>query len=586
MEFRMKSMYRDSGALRFAVPDTNAPGFSFHGLHAGGRLIEGTGLLLAPVIDGKPAASAFARCEPCADGGVRIHCQGDNGLTSHCVEIHPEPGSGAFDVRCEFTATRDCQLNALAVLPENTILNLVEVINFRNRHHTPRTWPELLLGGDGCETDTTSRDWQFAPHPTLLTFKKLDAHLFIGALDLPRAYGFQFKAQQNRVRHFHLDFGSFPHGLPLAAGETFRSPRFRIFLRHGGTVYDVLDDFSAMLADAGVIPRPSVKPRHSWWTEPLYCTWIDQVFLAAARPPEDLQAQTAEQCVPTRKVLTSDMVRKALAVIRNEKLPFRTILIDEGWHVARGQWEPHPERFPDFRHLVDEIHAAGMKAVVWWNWAEIEKTAEVEPRHLACGGRLNRHGSRMRDYSLESTREEYLKPLFRKLFSSEPGCYDLDGVKTDFQADKVHPDLPPADPGWRGEENYFRKVYERFYQEMKRWKPDAVHIGCAGNFHLAHLIDINRTYDVHSVNSLEHEERAKMLRHTAPGCPVAYDFHNYLENLDEYFASARRLGASLQIGNILMTQEDLFSKPAPADSDYYALLRRNLHTSGTGSKGR
>lgn len=578
----MKNRFVDSGSLRLTIPDTDAAGFGFQGPQGGGRLIEGTGLLLAPVIAGKPAACAFDRCETGADGSVRIHCRGDDALAAHVVEIRPQPACGAFDIRCRFTATRNCQLNALAVLPEKTILNLIEVINFRNRHHTARVWPELLLGGDGCETDTTSGDWQFAPHPTMLIFEKLDVRLFIGALDLSRAYGFRFKAQHHRVCHFHLDFGPFPHGLPLAAGETFQSPRFRIFLRHGGTVYDLLDDFAAMQADEGVTPHPSAKPRHPWWTEPLYCTWIDQVFLAATRPPEDLQAQTAEQCVPTRKVLTSAMVREALAVIRREKLPFRTILIDEGWHVARGQWEPHPERFPDFRALVDEIHAAGLKVVVWWNWAEIEKTAKVDPRHLAGGGRLNRHGCRMCDYSLEATRDEYLKPLFRKLFSSEPDCYDLDGVKTDFLADKVHPELPPADPAWRGEENYFRKVYELFYQEMKRWKPDAVHIGCAGNFHLAHLIDINRTYDVHSVNPLEHEERARMLRHTAPGCPVAYDFHNYLENLDEYFASARRLGASLQIGNILLTQEYLFSKPTPADSDYYGLLRRNLRTAEIG----
>ncbi len=566
----------DAGALRFHFSATRDGHFQLRDLRNGSRILDGEGALLAPLIDGQPVVLYPQSCELRNDGTAVLHSTGSGPVTSHSVTIRPEPATGAFDISSEFTVARECQLNTLVILPERTILNLIEVINFRNRHHTQRTWPELLLGRQGCETDTTSRDWQFAPHPTMLIFKKLDAHLFVGAFDLPRAYGLHFKAQHHRVCHFHLDYGMFPHGQTLASGETFRSPRFRLFLRHDRSVYDVLDDFTSMLVSNGVIPNPAAKQRLPWWTDPLYCTWIDQVFLAEICPPEELQAQTAEVFAPTRKVLTEAMVREVLSIIRKERLPFRTILIDEGWHIARGQWEAHPTRFPDFRALVDDIHAAGMKAVVWWNWAEIEKTAEVATHHLADGGRLNRHGCRMRDYSLEATQEEYLKPLFRKLFSDEPGCYNLDGVKTDFLADKVHPDLPPADPDWRGEENYFLKVYELFYHEMKRWKPDAVHIGCAGDFHLAHLIDINRTYDVHSCNPLEHEERAKMLLHTSPGCPVAYDFHNYLENLDEYFASARRLGVSLQIGNVMMVKEDIFSKTERASPDYYALLRRNL----------
>ncbi|MBN1865487.1 MAG: hypothetical protein JW808_11355 [Victivallales bacterium] len=567
----------DSGALRFRFSETSSNKFQLCDLRTGSRLICGEGTMLAPLINGRQIDLAPAHSEFRVDGSAVISSSGGGLVGKHTVEITPESGSGSFDISCEFTVTEDCQLNALAVLPENTILNLMELINFRNRHHTPRTWPELLLGDKNCETDTTSRDWQFAPHPTMMIFKKLDSIIFIGTLDMPRAFGFHIKAQHYRLCCFQLDYGSMPHGQPLTAGETFRSPRFRIFMRHGRSIYDVLDDFSSMLISNAVIPDPAKKNRCPWWTEPLYCTWIDQCFLSKASIPEELKDQNPEAAVTASNILTEAMVRDALAIIKRERLPFRTILIDEGWQIARGQWEPHSERFPDLRALVDDIHAADMKVVVWWNWAEIGKTAKVNPRHLAGGGRLNKHGCRMRDYSLGATQEEYLKPLFRKLFSDEPGCYNLDGVKTDFLADKVHPELPPANPEWRGEENYFLKVYELFYHEMKRWKPDAVHIGCAGNFHLAHLIDINRTYDVHSCNHLEHEERAKMLTHTSPGCPVAYDFHQYMENLEGYFTSARHLGASLEIGNIMMVKKDIISEPEHAANDYYAMLRLNFN---------
>lgn len=40
--------------------------------------------------------------------------------------------------------------------------------------------------------------------------------------------------------------------------------------------------------------------------------------------------------------------------------------IDAGWERGRGDWEPHPERFPNgLKPLVDDIHARGMTAGLW-----------------------------------------------------------------------------------------------------------------------------------------------------------------------------------------------------------------------------
>lgn len=565
----------NAGHLQARVSEDGAR-IAWRDMRRNERLIESeTGVWMAPVIDGKPPVLGAATVEADQRDTLRLRYGGQD-LRELTLELTVVAGENAFDLSCSFTTARACQLNAIDILPAGTLLNLYDVINFRNRHHTPRVWPELLLGGAGCETDTYSGDWQFAPHPTMLLFNKLHSKLFLGAFDLTMAYGLHFKARNYRVEHCRLDYGAVPHGQRLAAGETFRLPRFRVFLRHGLSEWDMFETFGAMLVRGGITPDPAIKARERWWTEPLYCTWIDQCFKSAYLPPAELQEQVPNCDAPTRKVFTEALVREAVDVIHREKLPFRTILLDEGWHVARGQWEAHPDRFPDLRGLVDELHAAGFKVVVWWNWAELEETAEADPAHLMAGGKLNKHGCRTRDYSLQATQEEYLKPLFHRLFSSDDGCYDLDGVKTDFLADKVHPDLPPADPSWRGEENYFVRVTELFYREMKRWKPDAVHIGCAGNYHLAHLIDVNRTYDVHQCDPREHEQRARMLRCTTPGCPVAYDFQCALENYPEYFESARRIGASVQIGNVLLTQPDRFAKTETPSPDYYAMLRRML----------
>lgn len=478
-------------------------------------------------------------------------------------QVHVKRAADHLEISSRFGVAADCELNRLELFPSGTGLNLYDVVNFRNRHHTPNTWPELNLGGEGFETDTYSGDWQFAPHPSLFILRKGDVQLFVGALDFPTSFGMFLKAEENRVAHWYLDYGPEGFGQPLKGGETFTSPRFCLFVDHDKTVYETLDRYNDLLIREGLIPLPDDKRRHAWHTEPSYVTWIDQC------------KASAEPGIDSRSRLDEGFVREALSVIRRERLPFRLFCLDDGWQVSRGQWEPHPRRFPDLRKVVDEIHAQNMKGIVWWNWAELYDDAEADPAHLIGGGKRNRHGRRMRDYSHPAT-QEYLDALFHKLFSPDPGCYDLDGIKSDFLADKVHADMPVHDPSWRGEENYFLQLHKLFYGLMRKYKPDACHVGCAGHPFLAEFIDINRTYDVAGSNPEEHVNRALMLRHTTPGCPVAFDFHMYLENLDAYFRAARDHGCSVQIGNILGMRQDCAAPWEAADEAYYETLRRGL----------
>lgn len=498
------------------------------------------------------------------------------GLSSIELNLIHHPENNAIDIQCHFTTDRDLVLSELNILPISTELNFYKCVNYRNRHATEQTWPELLL--KGMETTTYSNDWQFAPHPSMMLFTKNNLSLFVGALDLSASYGIKANIQDYKVKGFCLDFGGEQWGKTLKKGETFHSPTFRFFLRDNKNPYEVFTEFGNMLIQENYISNPSDKKRESWWHAPLYCTWIDQVFESEVHLTTELNEQTAETAHPTRAVFNETLVRKAVEIIKREKLPFKTILLDEGWHIGRGHWEPHTERFPNMRQLVDDLHADGFKVVIWWNWCEIEKSVEkyMNPEHLVLNGKVNKHGCLMRDYSKKSTQEEYLKPLFHQLFSSDEGCYDFDGIKTDFQADKIHPEMPWEDNTWHGEEMTFLKIYQLFYTEMKKHKRDAVHIGGAGHYYLSEYIDINRTYDVFNSDYRQHEERAKMLFSTNPGCPVAYDFHNFTENLKEYLESAKEIGASVQIGNIIKTKKDYFSESELASSEYYQLLREHL----------
>jgi len=552
--------------------DATTGALTVRSLDAGELLLHVThpGYLL-PRLDGVSVAARVT--EITVDKQRAVIRYAADRLESLTVELELADAGRALDLRCRFVPSQATQLNALDVFPAGTALNLHEVVNFRNRHYTPRTWPELLIGNT-FETTTYSNDWQFAPHPTAFLFTKNRHALFAGFTELQAAFGMSLGARKNRVEHWTVDFGLHPHGLVLKAREEFRSAPLRLFVREQRSVHQMYAEFGRMLVSEGEIPDPAAKHRHAWWLEPLYCTWNDQRMLSDHQAETELLNQTSTTVRKAVEQLDESLVRKAAANILRERLPVKTILLDEGWNIARGDWRPDPARFPDLRGLVDELHAQGFKVMVWWNWAEIAAEADIPHWQLTGNGWTNRHGHRWRDYSDPHIQENYLKPLMRTLFSSEPGCYDLDGVKTDFLADKVHPDTPLHDPSWRGEERYFARVTELFYREMRTHKPDAIHLGCAGNYWLADLIDLNRTYDVHTSNWIEHEERARMLQCTAPGVPVSYDMHEFNEGLDDYFDSARRLGACIELGNVLVSRDYKFAPPRPADTALWTRLRK------------
>lgn len=464
-------------------------------------------------------------------------------------------------------------LNGVSLLPEGTRMPLYKLINFRNRHCTELTWEDLAMGEE-FSTTTYSSDWQFAPHPSMLLFSKKNYHLFWGALNLPRSFGLYMDVDSYQVQRLEESYGEGDDGLELDGGSTFVSTKYALFVDYKTDPHDVVKKYTRLLAEGGYIPNPTLRKRYPWHRENLYCTWIDQGYLTDTVIPNQLHEQI-EITLNAANAISEEMVMRAVEIIERERLPFRTILIDMGW-CERGEWVADPARFPDFRRLVDDLHSRGFKVVIWWNWAEISRDARVDSRFLIEGGRLNKHGQRVFDFSNPVTQEEYLKPLFHKLFSDEAGCYDVDGVKTDFLSDKVHPEMRLYDPSWRGEERYFYKVFELFTKEMKRYKEDAVHIGCAGHPYLAQFIDINRTYDVWSTNVMEHVNRGRMLEACSPGTPVTYDFHHFTENLEVYFQMAYEYDCSVQIGNVMGIKENPVSGWKKVDDNYYDILRLHL----------
>ena len=164
------------------------------------RLVVSTGgSPLTPIIDGQTDAGRFLEAEESPSGAsMRWEFPAALGIDGFVFHIEKNSSRDALDLWCEFRTSRDIQLNTINLLPTSSLLNLYDAVNFRNRHHTANTWPELSLGS-GLRTTTYSDDWQFAPHPTALLLRKNDLSIFVGALDVQAAFGMSLEAKSYKV---------------------------------------------------------------------------------------------------------------------------------------------------------------------------------------------------------------------------------------------------------------------------------------------------------------------------------------------------------------------------------------------------
>lgn len=111
-----------------------------------------------------------------------------------------------------------------------------------------------------------------------------------------------------------------------------------------GTWFDAMSDFAAFEGEAtGAKPAP----RHPDADQPLYCTWY-------AHGP----------------LVTQEKIEAEIAIVRD--LGFKNYIIDEGWFgrvpepaAYRGDYTPDPNRFPDFRGMIDRLHRAGLNVILW-----------------------------------------------------------------------------------------------------------------------------------------------------------------------------------------------------------------------------
>lgn len=539
--------------------------------------------------------------ESVAAGAQRIRVRGElPGVAALTIELACWPEHVEIAAEAQLVGAQ--RVAHWHLLEPGTHLNLFHAHHWRNRHGHPATFEtyNLYQGGKTPEQvaaptfppeiresftreydfTTYSSDWQFTPRPTLLLLQRDSVMLGLGARELPQGFGLETHIAAQTLGHLRLNYGG-EHGQEIAAGNLARAPRMYLWLDHHGGVWDSVDHYVRLLQEDGEIPRRSRREVPHWWLRPAYCTWNDQGYLSGNAAYYAFPGDTFSGKNPSLS-FDAAMLDHLLEILERERYAFGSVIIDDGWQKAWGDWTPHPAKFPDLRRQIDRIHRLGMKVILWHAPFDYRADAELCARtEWLCGGGVRgRHGMPLVDFSNPRVQREYLEPLARSWFSSEPGCLDADGLKLDFMADKIHPVFPVHDPDWRGEERFIHRWQTLTYRLLKQWKPDGQMLGAAAHPHFVSCQDLIRTYDV-PVSQRQHGDRAVMLRHLLPGNLVTIDLceTKSLADVEEHWEIAFAHNLLFECGRIA---------PDPATGrfrvgdEFPALLRRRLAAWATG----
>lgn len=119
-----------------------------------------------------------------------------------------------------------------------------------------------------------------------------------------------------------------------------------------------------------------------------------------------------------------------------KKLGMDTVIVDDGWQNVKnisdysycGDWNPAPNRFPDMRAFVEEVHEIGMKVMLWFPVPFIGEKAAVfsrfEGKYLYA--RENRSC-----YVLDPRYPE-VRDYLVQTYVHAVRDWDLDGLKLDY----------------------------------------------------------------------------------------------------------------------------------------------------------
>ncbi len=331
----------------------------------------------------------------------------------------------------------------------------------------------------------------------------------------------------------------------LAPGQSM--PTLRSFVAvHRGDYFATLTAYAAAMQAQGI--RLPEAPKEAF--DPIWCAW------------------------GYGREFTPVQVFETLPVVK--RLGFGWAVLDDGWQVALGDWRPREDKFPagdaDMKALVDRIHAAGLKAQLWWAPLGADPGSRTEREHPKWLLR-NADGS---PRSITWWNSQYLCPAVDEVRADAAafvrkaiGVWGFDGLKVDGQHLNAAPQCyeeSHAHPAPEAAPEAMPAFFKAIWDAAQATNPRAVVeiCPCGTGYSFFTLPYLNMTVASDPESSWQIRTKGKTLKALA-GDRIAY-FGDHVEMSD----GAEDFASTFGVGGVIGTN---FAWPgAPGEKDKELLL--------------
>ena len=324
----------------------------------------------------------------------------------------------------------------------------------------------------------------------------------------------------------------FPEPVTLAPGDTLHACR-QFVMTSSGDFFNPLREFTQyMQQEYGF--QPPVSPEDAF--EPVWCAWgYERTF-------------TVDEVIGTLPKVV--------------ELGFKWVDVDDGYQICEGDWDANDRIGPDgMRRMTDAIHAAGLKAKLWWAPLAADPGSALANEHPELL-LVQKDGSH-EDISWWDS--WYLSPVNQGTMDYTLGLVDrflvdwgFDGFKLDGQhLNMSAPDYNPASGLSYPEEacerfpEFFKGIAERAAADKPGSVVQVCPCGCAVNFFWLPFINQAVASDPTSSAQIRMKRRAY-----AAMCPDLAFYADHVELSDGGLDFPSQIG----VGGIIGTK---FTWPEP-----------------------
>ncbi|MDQ6673334.1 MAG: hypothetical protein M3069_21765 [Chloroflexota bacterium] len=373
---------------------------------------------------------------------------------------------------------------------------------------------ELARVGVGSDKAYQLGNWFFSPGPLCFVLETSgdDACVAVGVAEGRGRLGFtDFEALPSSQGGFGLGLTYEQH--TVVAGE-WSAPE--VVLLPAAEPYAAVQRYCDWLRAERLAPNPGPRATPSWWREPMFCGWGEQV----------------NQSVIAADACTQANYECWLGVLESRGVEPGTVVVDDKWQASYGENTFDVARWPTPHDFIRTQHARGRKVLLWlraWSAEGLpseECVVSPDGQLLACDPTHPGYQRRLR------------AAMQRMLLE-----YDADGFKLDFtHRIPVGRGVTTASGVWGVD--LMHHLLTLVANTMRETKPDALLMAHTANPAFASVVDMLRLNDVPGITGqpksyvLPMQHRARIARSAGPAWLIdtdnwpSPDRRSFLEYLD------------------------------------------------------